>query len=107
MKSLHRALWLSGAPVRALLVAGIRLYQVTLSGAYGSNCRFYPSCSHYAEAAIRTHGATKGSALAVWRILRCNPFGRGGVEPVPPNHFRQQSVDQYDSLTPSAEEARY
>jgi putative membrane protein insertion efficiency factor len=75
--------WRAGAPARAALVGGIRVYRMTLSHALGGQCRFYPSCSHYAEAAIRQRGATVGSALAVWRILRCNPFGGGGVEHPP------------------------
>lgn len=83
MSVIRRALWIAGAPARGLLVASIRLYRATLSGWLGGQCRFYPSCSHYAEAAIRTHGAMKGSALATWRVLRCNPFGKGGIEHVP------------------------
>jgi putative membrane protein insertion efficiency factor len=102
VKTLHRLSRLIGAPARAVLIAGIRVYQATLSGAFGDHCRFYPSCSHYAETAIRTHGATKGSAMAIWRILRCNPFGRGGFEPVPPSRPHAR----YDNLIPSAEEAR-
>jgi hypothetical protein len=49
----------------------------------GSNCRFYPTCSHYAKEAIETHGALKGSWLAIRRIGRCNPWNEGGVDPVP------------------------
>jgi putative membrane protein insertion efficiency factor len=76
-------LWALGAPLRCTLLALIAAYRVTLSGWLGGQCRFVPSCSQYADEAIRTHGAVRGSALAVWRILRCNPFGRGGIEPVP------------------------
>lgn len=47
-------------------------------------CRFHPSCSHYARQAIQVHGAAKGSLLAGWRLLRCQPFCRGGLDPVPP-----------------------
>jgi hypothetical protein len=61
----------------------IRLYRLTLSGSLGGQCRFYPTCSHYAEGAIRTRGAAKGSLMAVWRIARCGPFTRGGVDHVP------------------------
>jgi putative membrane protein insertion efficiency factor len=71
-----------GAPFRAASIGLIRLYRMTLSGWLGGQCRFYPSCSHYAEDAIRTHGFVRGWAIAAWRILRCNPFGRGGYEPV-------------------------
>ena len=67
-----------------LLLATIRLYQMTLSRALPADtCRFYPSCSHYGYQAIYKHGALKGSLLAVWRILRCNPFNAGGLDPVP------------------------
>jgi putative membrane protein insertion efficiency factor len=72
-----------GAPLRWLLIGMVRGYRATLSGWLGGQCRFYPSCSVYAEQAIRSRGALVGSALAVWRVLRCNPFGRGGVEHVP------------------------
>jgi putative membrane protein insertion efficiency factor len=82
MTRLRHALWMGGAPVRAILIGAIRLYRATLSGWLGGQCRFYPSCSHYAEDAIRLRGAARGSALAAWRILRCNPFGKGGVEHV-------------------------
>jgi putative membrane protein insertion efficiency factor len=68
--------------VRWVLLALIRLYQLTLSGWLGGQCRFYPSCSQYAREAIEAHGAWRGSALAVWRILRCGPFTGGGFDPV-------------------------
>ena len=69
---------------RFVLLALIRLYQNTLSrGLPANTCRFYPSCSHYGYQAIYKHGVIKGSLMAVWRILRCNPFNRGGYDPVP------------------------
>jgi putative membrane protein insertion efficiency factor len=80
---LRQIVWWSGAPARGLLLAAIRLYRAALSGWLGGQCRYYPSCSRYAEEAIRTLGATRGTLLAGWRILRCNPFGAGGVDPVP------------------------
>ncbi|MEO8477482.1 MAG: membrane protein insertion efficiency factor YidD [Actinomycetota bacterium] len=91
---IRRTLWTLGAPARTLLIGAIRLYRVSLSGWLGGQCRFYPSCSHYAETAIRTHGALKGSLLAVWRVLRCNPFGEGGVEHVHP----QPSGTSYEHI---------
>jgi len=62
----------------------IRFYQVTFSKALPSNtCRFYPSCSHYAYQAVYKYGVLKGFFMAVYRILRCNPFNPGGYDPVP------------------------
>jgi len=70
--------------VRLPLLALIRLYQMTLSRSLPSGtCRFYPSCSHYAYQAIYKYGAFKGSWMAAWRVLRCNPFNPGGYDPVP------------------------
>ena len=86
-----------GAPARLALVGLIRLYRVTLSGWLGGQCRFYPTCSHYAEAAIRAHGALRGSALTAWRIARCGPFTRGGFDPVPPTRASQS----YDAVVHS------
>jgi putative membrane protein insertion efficiency factor len=83
VNGVRRVLWDLGAPARALLIAVIRAYRVTFAGMVGGQCRFYPSCSHYAEEAIRIHGAARGSALAAWRVLRCGPFTPGGVDRVP------------------------
>jgi putative membrane protein insertion efficiency factor len=69
--------------VRLALIGLIHLYRLTLSGWLGSQCRFYPTCSHYAEDAIRLHGAARGSLMAAWRIARCGPFTQGGVDHVP------------------------
>jgi uncharacterized protein len=85
-----------GAPIRALLIGSIRVYRVTLSGVLGGQCRFEPSCSVYAEQAIRSRGALRGSALAVWRILRCNPFGRPGLDPAPGDTGSQKK--RYDAI---------
>ncbi|MBP1587884.1 MAG: membrane protein insertion efficiency factor YidD [Clostridia bacterium] len=60
----------------------IRFYQRFISPMKAPCCRFYPSCSQYAAEAIRKHGAVKGSGMAAWRILRCNPFGKSGYDPV-------------------------
>ncbi len=69
---------------RLPLLGLIRLYQMTLSrGLPADTCRFYPSCSHYGYQAIYKHGALKGGLLATYRVLRCNPFNRGGYDPVP------------------------
>lgn len=65
------------------LIAVIRAYKRYLSPHLGRNCRFLPTCSEYAMQAIEIHGAAKGMVLAGWRILRCNPFGAFGFDPVP------------------------
>ena len=81
---------LSRPPRRQLsarvLLGGIHLYQATLSprlGALGVRCRFKPTCSHYAEGAVRKYGAWTGSWKAVWRILRCGPWTPAGTVDVP------------------------
>lgn len=69
---------------RIILLLLIRGYQAVISPALPSNtCRFYPSCSHYGYSAIYKYGAIKGSIMAIWRVLRCNPFNPGGFDPVP------------------------
>ena len=64
----------------ALLIAPIRLYQRLISPALAPRCRYYPTCSAYAVQAIRELGPLRGSILAGWRLLRCNPFSAGGVD---------------------------
>jgi uncharacterized protein len=65
------------------LSACIRSYQVVLSPIFGTQCRFYPTCSQYALEAIAHHGAAKGALLSAGRIARCNPLCEGGHDPVP------------------------
>jgi putative membrane protein insertion efficiency factor len=67
-----------------LLTLPIRAYRLLLSPWVGFNCRFAPTCSEYAIECLREHGALRGLALAGWRILRCNPWGGSGYDPVPP-----------------------
>lgn len=66
-----------------LLIGFIRAYQFTLSPFLGGSCRFLPTCSAYAVEAIATHGAWRGSGLALRRIARCHPLGTSGCDPVP------------------------
>lgn len=61
----------------------IRFYRKFISPYIPPRCRFYPTCSTYALTAYEKHGFFKGTVLTVWRILRCNPFGKGGVDYVP------------------------
>ena len=60
-----------------------RLYRTIVSPFLGPRCRFHPSCSHYAEEALRRHGAVVGAFLSLRRFLRCHPFHPGGYDPVP------------------------
>nr|WP_207742323.1 MULTISPECIES: membrane protein insertion efficiency factor YidD [Clostridia] len=66
------------------MIGLVRVYQKYLSPLKGhSTCIYFPTCSQYAVEAIEKYGALKGGLLAVWRILRCNPFSKGGYDPVP------------------------
>ena len=77
---------LAKAMPRTLLVTIIRVYQRFLSPFLPPACRFYPSCSEYAVQAITAYGVVHGLIKAAWRLLRCQPFSRGGVDfPVPPH----------------------
>jgi len=67
----------------AFFIALIKVYQFTLSPFLGKQCRFVPTCSQYGIEAIQKHGALKGSWLAIKRIVRCNPWGGSGYDPVP------------------------
>ena len=69
--------------MQAILLSLIRFYQRWLSPLMGNQCRFYPTCSHYAADAVRAHGSARGTWLALRRIARCNPWHRGGFDPVP------------------------
>lgn len=66
-----------------LLILPIRAYQRFISPLTPPSCRLYPSCSAYAVESIQVHGPVKGFMLSVWRLVRCNPWNRGGVDPVP------------------------
>ena len=66
-----------------LLLFGVSAYRLVLSPFIGGFCRFEPSCSRYAEEALRRHGAARGLRLTAGRLVRCQPFHRGGFDPVP------------------------
>jgi len=65
------------------LIGIIKWYKKRVSPLLGEHCRFHPTCSSYAIEAYEKHGVFKGSYLTIYRILRCNPFGKGGFDPVP------------------------
>lgn len=80
-------LWL--AP-RNAAIGFMLAYRKVISPLYGQVCRYYPSCSLYALRAIQYHGALRGIGLSAWRVLRCNPFTRGGIDDPPeglPPHY--------------------
>ena len=68
---------------RSVLVAALRAYKRFVSPLLPPACRFEPTCSEYAAAAVELHGIARGSAMALARLLRCHPFSRGGFDPVP------------------------
>ena len=67
----------------AVMTGLIRLYAYLLSPWLGNRCRFHPSCSIYAQEALKTHGPLKGLFLGFYRLLRCGPWNKGGYDPVP------------------------
>ncbi|MCW5731601.1 MAG: membrane protein insertion efficiency factor YidD [Alphaproteobacteria bacterium] len=80
-------------PLGLLARALIRGYQYFLSPLLGVNCRYAPSCSHYAIEAIERHGLLRGGWLGLRRLLRCNPWGGSGYDPVPPAERHRHSPD--------------
>ena len=76
--------------MKKILVKIIRFYQKYISANTKSHCKYYPTCSNYAVEAINEHGAFVGFFLALWRFLRCNPFSKGGYDPVPENKRKKE-----------------
>ena len=68
--------------IRRVVILPLRAYQLAISPMFGERCRYYPSCSEYAAQAIGRFGILRGLVLAGWRLLRCNPWSKGGVDPV-------------------------
>ncbi|MCG2957874.1 membrane protein insertion efficiency factor YidD [Escherichia coli] len=77
----------------------IRFYQIAISPMLGPRCRYIPTCSQYSLEAIHTHGAVKGTGLAIRRICRCHPWGGSGYDPVPSKAIHFISFQQIDSQT--------
>lgn len=97
--------------IKAVLLALIRLYQLTLSrvlrAAFGPVCRFEPSCSRYAAACIESHGVLRGSLLSAKRLCKCHPFHPGGYDPPPPpRHLAAAPLPVADLACPSSQPAR-
>ncbi len=69
--------------MKKIMIFFIKIYQKYISPMKSTKCPYFPSCSQYGLEAIEKHGALKGGLLAIWRIIRCNPFSKGGYDPVP------------------------
>jgi uncharacterized protein len=80
---------------RNLCVLILRAYRAVISPLYGDVCRYYPSCSAYALGAIQQHGVVKGVALGTWRIARCHPWAKGGIDDVPERRPSSRAAARY------------
>jgi len=78
--------------MKKILIAFINLYKKYISPFKGTKCPYYPSCSDYAIEAVNRYGSFKGSFIAFWRIIRCNPFSKGGVDPVSDRIFSRYLI---------------
>jgi len=96
----------SPGPVARLLVALITAYRRWISPLLGQRCRFAPTCSAYAVDAVTTHGALRGSWLAVRRIGRCHPFNPGGHDPVPPARWASETMKPSSAGAPASPKRR-
>lgn len=74
--------------MKSMAIALLKFYKRLISPLLPACCRYVPSCSEYAAEAVACHGFFHGTALALWRLLRCNPLARGGYDPVPRNESR-------------------
>lgn len=69
--------------MKVILIAFIKAWRAVISPLYGDVCKYWPTCSAYGLEAVELHGALKGARLTIWRVLRCNPWSHGGLDPVP------------------------
>lgn len=76
--------------MKYLLIGLLKLWRKFISPLYGDVCKYYPTCSAYGLDSLRVHGAFKGSALTIWRLLRCNPWSHGGIDPVPGSTYEAE-----------------
>ena len=89
-----------GSLIKRAVLAPVRLYRRYLSPLKPTpSCRFHPTCSQYAIDAVETHGVLAGGLMGLWRVLRCNPFNKGGYDPVPPRRRGKMSGDVSSEAT--------
>jgi putative membrane protein insertion efficiency factor len=80
--------------MKNIALAMIRWYKRTISPSLPPGCRYQPTCSEYTYEAIEVHGLLKGIAMGVWRLARCNPFSKGGIDRVPERRANRRTVEQ-------------
>ena len=83
-----------GFEMKRLLVKLVKFYQLSISPLKAPCCKYYPTCSNYAIEAIERFGAFKGFFMAIYRILRCNPFSKGGYDPVPEKKEKHKHIEE-------------
>lgn len=93
--------------MKRLLIGFIQLYQRFISPLFPPTCRFQPTCSHYAIASLRRFGFFRGSALALWRILRCHPWSRGGYDPIPEVFWTTDKTKLSNVIEQSSDSSRH
>jgi putative membrane protein insertion efficiency factor len=96
--------WVLYLVPRNVLVAFIRGWRAVVSPLYGNVCRYHPSCSAFGLGAVQQFGVFRGSAMTVWRILRCNPWARGGIDDVPARMDGNFPLSRTGFVTPKQKE---
>jgi len=92
MKRVGAFIWLLPRNICVLI---LRAYRKVISPLYGDVCRYYPSCSHYTLQAIQQYGVVRGIAMGAWRIARCHPWAKGGVDDVPARRVQRYSLTPF------------
>jgi hypothetical protein len=92
MKRVGAFIWLLPRNICVLI---LRAYRKLISPLYGDVCRYYPSCSHYTLQAIQQYGVVRGIAMGIWRIARCHPWAKGGVDDVPARRVQRYSLTPF------------
>ncbi len=90
--------------MKYVLIGLLKAYRFAISPLYGQVCRYHPTCSAYALEAVQTHGAMRGTWLAMRRVARCHPWAAGGLDPVPPPKNRRSSTPPPSLATPTTGE---